>query len=227
MTTSINDMIGKVFGRLTIIKFYGKDSHRCRVWICRCVCGNETKVTTQHLRSGHTKSCGCYNAEQAAIRSTKHGLRSTHRSEYETWKSMRSRCNNLNDKDYKYYGGKGVKVCDRWLSFANFMSDMGARPSPKHQIDRFPNNDGNYELSNCRWATLEQQSRNRSDNRILEHDGRRMILSDWSRLFNINPSTLISHLKTNDFATIVNHYANNPKFSRIRPESLVTKIKSA
>ena len=107
---------------------------------------------------------------------------------YRLWLGMKSRCLNVNNKSYPRYGGRGIKVCERWMTFANFVEDMGERP-PGTSLDRI-NNDGNYELSNCRWATVYEQSQNRSTNRNLTVNGETYCLSEWSRRTGINPSTI-------------------------------------
>lgn len=123
---------------------------------CRCACGKTRIVIKQKLWNG-TKSCGCLSADNTRRRSITHGLSST--KTYKAWVQMRQRCENPNNPAYRYYGERGIRVCRRWQSFANFVKDMGVRPSPKLTIDRINNYDG-YNLSNCRWATRKQQAKN-------------------------------------------------------------------
>lgn len=128
-----------------------------------CDCGNKTIVSTGNLKNGTTKSCGCYQREYQAKRGRKnfykHGL--SNHPLYPTWSTMKSRCYNKNNISYKNYGARGIKVCDRWLnSFENFLKDMGEKPSDKHSLDRIDIN-GDYEPSNCRWATPEEQAINK------------------------------------------------------------------
>jgi hypothetical protein len=104
--------------------------------------------------------------------------------EYNVWSKVKARCSQPNRKDWYRYGGRGIKVCERWSSFKNFFADMGPRPSPKHSIDRI-NNNGNYEPSNCRWATLREQCNNRRSNRILKIAGEKITLKNASRKYNI------------------------------------------
>lgn len=101
-------------------------------------------------------------------------------SEYAVWRDMRHRCSNPKIRNFSRYGGRGIKVCDRWNDFSLFLADMGPRPSPKHSIDR-ENNDGNYEPGNCRWATRKVQNRNRINNRRIEFRGETKILLDWAK----------------------------------------------
>ena len=109
--------------------------------------------------------------------------------EYESWASMMTRCRNPRHKDYAIYGGRGVTVCGRWHAFENFLKDMGARPQGT-SLDRFPNRDGNYEPGNCRWATPLEQGNNTRRNVVLEFQGRKQTLSQWSRETGINAGTL-------------------------------------
>jgi hypothetical protein len=124
---------------------------------CICDCGNTGTYYLCNLKSGKTKSCGClYN--ETRVGNYKHGGTGTR--EYSIWKAMKRRCYNKNVKDYPNYGGRGIIVCDRWLnSFENFISDMGKKPSAEYSIDRIDVN-GNYEPSNCRWATPKEQRLN-------------------------------------------------------------------
>lgn len=115
-------------------------------------------------------------------------------SEFRAWRQMRSRCYDENMGGYENYGGRGITVCARWVeSFENFLEDMGEKPSPQHSLDR-RSNDGNYEPSNCRWATKLEQDNNRRTNRILEFRGQRKTMSQWARELNINPVTIFSRL---------------------------------
>lgn len=115
--------------------------------------------------------------------------------EFRAWRQMRSRCYDSNMNGYENYGGRGISVCDRWIdSFENFLADMGRKPSPKHSLDRI-NNDGNYEPSNCRWASKLEQDNNRRTNRFLELNGKRMTLAQWARSLNINVVSLSSRLR--------------------------------
>ena len=152
----------KIIAELEKVKFpSGKTARKMK---CECECGNKKDVLLGHLRSGKTVSCGCYNIKKSTERiveiGTIHGL--YNHPLYQTHQHMKHRCSNSNHKKWNLYGGRGIKVCDRWLGddgFKNFLDDMGERPKGM-TLDRI-NNDGNYEPTNCRWATLSEQNKNR------------------------------------------------------------------
>lgn len=156
--------IGRVFHYLTVIDILSVivSGQKHNQYLCRCRCGKETRTCFSHLRRGIVKSCGCLNSERTRLRNLTHGEATPgNRSrEHVCWGSMWQRCTNPKTQSYRHYGGRGIVVCDRWKKFENFLQDMGRKPSPDYSIDRI-NNDGNYEPSNCRWATKSQQMRNR------------------------------------------------------------------
>ena len=154
------DMSGMVFGRLTATGIAPKDmwrNHNAH-WICKCECGNEKIINGNDLRSGNVNSCGCLRKEKFGSRFKTHGY-SSHPL-YGIWVGIIHRCENPNMPNFKKYGALGIKVCDRWKSFEHFVSDIGPRPSANHSIDRV-NPHGNYEPSNCRWATSREQALNK------------------------------------------------------------------
>lgn len=163
------DLTGRVFGALTVIcRDTGIANSRNAFWLCRCTCGGGTSVRADKLTGGQAQICGgCPKpARPQPIRTRPptqihgHCANGTMTPEYRSWKGMRQRCHNSRHPDFPDYGGRGISVCDRWRSsFVAFLDDMGARPSPQHSLDRIDGS-GNYEPSNCRWATKLEQTLN-------------------------------------------------------------------
>lgn len=155
----LKSLIGLRFEKLIVLERTASPRGRTEAWWkCKCDCGSETSASGTALRSGHKKSCGCLTSESGNKNRIKHGL--TRASEYMTWRNIRARCGNPKSVNYKYYGGRGIQVCSRWLNFENFFADMGPKPSKSHTIERL-NNDGNYEPGNCCWALMSEQAKNK------------------------------------------------------------------
>lgn len=208
---TVTPMIGKRFERLLVVTQAHRSDTRLAHWYCQCDCGRTKVVAGSSLRSGVIRSCGCLRSEKARVMgssSKRHGL-SRHPS-YSVWTSMMHRCYSSRDIEYRNYGGRGIAVCDRWHRFENFYTDFGHhRPVTKNRrgisIERKDNN-GNYEPSNVRWATPKEQGSNKRNNRYLEYNGRRMILSEWARELNMSQGNLTIALRKQPFAAIAIRY---------------------
>jgi len=183
MKTNVIDMTGARAGRVMVLAYAGSKNQQA-YWSCACDCGTRFVTQGRLLRSGETGSCGCLAKEKRALATAKakttHGKTVGGNSRvYRIWVNMRSRCTNPNFDSYPYYGGRGIKVCDEWMSFDRFLADMG-EPGPDQSIDRIDPN-GHYEPGNCRWVAQAEQSRNTRRNVFLELGGRRMTISQWAR----------------------------------------------
>jgi hypothetical protein len=173
--SSMEDITGRRFERLVVLGYLGRDLKGRPFWLCQCICGNETPVNISLLKNGGVRSCGCLNRDAV----TKHGMKNS--AEYSVWRAMRHRCENPANPAWANYGGRGISVCSRWERFESFFVDMGVRPSPDHSIDRYPDKNGNYEPSNCRWSTRIEQSHNKRNNRNLTALGLTLCIREWSR----------------------------------------------
>jgi hypothetical protein len=179
------DLTGRTFGRWTVLRRGGLKNKHAHWW-CQCSCEKQTvrEVSGTHLRRGHATSCGCYIAEVTSTRLKSKPLRLRHGGclggdgpTYRTWLGMKNRCSKPGSPTYERYGARGISVCPRWIeSFDNFLADMGIRPTGT-SIERI-DNDGNYEPSNCKWATRTEQSRNRRNNIKVVYRGVQLTLSE-------------------------------------------------
>ena len=181
MNQLIKDETGNTYGRLYVVELSASDDSGKACWVCKCKCGNITVVSGDRLRQGVTKSCGCLAIDIIGNMNKTHGFTSGGRKSptYKSWTGMRGRCYTKTNKKYLRYGGRGIKMCDRWKdSFDNFLADIGLKPSPEHSIDRI-NNDGNYEPGTCRWATDIEHSRNKSTTLRIRFQGEENDLATW------------------------------------------------
>ena len=199
----VKDVTGQRFGRWTALSYEGRVDGRVK-WLCRCDCGTERLVESSSLRDGGTLSCGCLKLDGWIERRTTHGESKS--AEYGVWQNMQRRCDDPTNKAFPNYGGRGIKVCDRWRSFEAFLEDMGPRPSPDYSINR-KNNDLHYSCgnceqcakegweANCEWATAEVQSQNKRTSRILTIKGRSQCLSAWAKETGVPRSRIHARLK--------------------------------
>jgi hypothetical protein len=187
------------FGHLTALRRAGSSASGRALWECRCRCGTVKVIPAKLLRSGHTISCGCQGSRATiGSRTTTHGeTKNEPTLEYTAWCVMIARCHSPNSAGFAKYGAAGISVCGKWRnSYPEFLGDMGRKPTPRHSLDRFPNQAGNYEPGNVRWATAQQQARNLRTNRNIECWGITQCLSAWAEQIGINPSTLHTRLSS-------------------------------
>jgi hypothetical protein len=181
------DLTGQTFGRLEVKEKIANINRRT-AWRCQCVCGGFKETTGDALQAGKTRSCGCLWDETMI----KHGgyLDPT----YTVWRNMNARCNNPKNPKYSRYGGRGIKVVERWRSYATFIADMGPRPEGLclERID----NDGNYDPSNCEWATYTQENNNTSRNKLITLGSVTKTAAEWCELTGLNHRTLASRLSS-------------------------------
>lgn len=178
---------GTVFNSLTYLHDVPRDSAGARTAVFRCACGAEKIMFLANVTSGKSKSCGCESRQATIARSTTHGMSRT--ATYRSWSHMLDRCYNPKDKRYPDYGGRGIRVCDRWAaSFENFLADMGEKPAGR-TIDRIENNIG-YQPGNCRWATAAEQANNRRSNIVLRVDGMPSRIADVSDKLGLSYETM-------------------------------------
>lgn len=187
-------MVGKVFGFLTVTKRgpkIGRTKNAC--WECLCTCGQTVLVKGDRLRRGLRKSCAI-NGHLWNSANKKGSLTLKYKKEHNSWKSMRGRCKNAKHRNFPNYGGRGIKVDPRWDSFPNFLFDMGPKPSPEHSIDRL-NVNGDYTKDNCRWATNDEQQKNRRDTIYVRHKGEKVKLVDLMEELGVTRSVVYGRLQ--------------------------------
>jgi hypothetical protein len=184
--------MGQKFGRLTVLELALAKPIK---WLCVCECGKQKAARPSNLKKGLTRSCGCLRTETTVARSTLHGFakRGQIKTTWRIWVNIQPRCEDPENHAYAYYGGRGIRLCDRWKVFENFLEDMGERPGSKYSLDRI-NNDGNYELANCRWATRSEQMRNSRQARIIEYRGRKMSMAEAAEISAVSYGALQARL---------------------------------
>lgn len=188
--SKMKDLAGRRFNRLTVIKRdLNPQQGRVRTkWICKCDCGKIISVVSTDLLRGHTQSCGCYQKSQASkslteIKSRNPNFHKTKTKAYRIWRGMLRRCNNPKTPFYFYYGGRGIKVCKRWLEYDCFLADMG-EPGKQDTLDRIDTN-GDYCPENCRWVTMQEQCNNRNSNLTIWYNGKKYTGIQFSKEFDI------------------------------------------
>lgn len=211
------DLVGKRFGRLLVIRrAVNRKTHQAR-WHCQCDCGNFSIVFGYLLRSGRTKSCGCWKSDIASKVYTKLGkLRSKHGKEpirlYQSWRNMKQRCFNPANPYFDDYGGRGISVCDEWkhdfISFRDWSLSNGYEETLT--IDRI-DNDGDYTPENCRWVHISVQANNRRSTRLISYNGETHSVTEWARICNIPAPILFSRLKRNTFEEAISKPYNSYK----------------
>jgi hypothetical protein len=185
------DLVGRRFGAL-LVKERAPARQRAARWRCVCDCGGEAIVTVYNLLNGHSRSCGCRASKNAQRHGHAAGGRST--PTFRSWLSMVRRCTDPKFEPYARYGAVGVTVCPGWLNFENFLADMGERPDGT-SIDRFPEQSGNYEPGNCRWASAVEQANNRSSTKLISARGEQKSIADWARASGTPASRIASRLR--------------------------------
>ena len=187
------DITGNKYGRLTVLGF-SHSKNRKSYWLCRCTCGKEKVIYGNSLKSGDTTSCGCLGKEHRIESITKHGMKNTRL--YRVWGNMLARCYIESSSRYYRYGARGITVCEEWRNdFTTFYEwAMANGYADDLTIDRIDTN-GNYEPSNCRWATRKEQMNNYSGNIYLEYNGVRKTVAEWAEETGLNVGTIRSRLK--------------------------------
>ena len=190
----VEDLTGKKFNRLTVIKRVENSKNGATRWLCKCDCGNETIVRRDHLLNNEIYSCGCYQREFVSKNRLKHGC--SHRTRlYSIWATMIQRCSDIKCNAYKDYGLRGISVCNKWKNFVNFQE--WALNNGYHNdlsIDRIDNN-GNYEPNNCRWCDRITQANNKRNNHYIIYNGETKTIAQWALLVGLKHSTLQVRLK--------------------------------
>lgn len=193
------DITGQKFGRWTVLS-RAKNQGTRTMWEAQCECGKTREVSAIHIRWGRSKSCGCINVEKLTV----HGLYKS--PERGVWSGMQQRCTNPRSPEFHNYGGRGIRICQRWKSFGNFYADIGPRPSSNLSIDRIDNN-GHYSCgnceecrangwpANCRWATTAEQFANRRNSCLLTYGGKPQVLAQWETEYNLTHGLLKYRIK--------------------------------
>lgn len=197
MSRERENLIGIKSGRLTVIEFYGCDKCGHSRWLCKCECGNTSIVSGTNIKHEKILSCGCLTKERVSEAKKTHGM--SYSPIYPEYRNIKKRCYDETSHNYKWYGGRGIKMCDRWLDdIHNFYNDVSVLPHFREEgytLDRI-DNDGNYEPENVRWATKSEQCRNRRSNLLYEYDGKVRTLQEISDMTGLPYKVLHKRIKT-------------------------------
>jgi hypothetical protein len=186
---SIKDLSSQRFSRILVISREGTNKYRQAMWNCICDCGETLVLSTNHLTTGNTKSCGCYHREKI----TKHG--NYLHPLYSKWIAIKYRCYDKKSGSYPNYGGRGIRMSKSWFySFEQFAKDIGLPPTPKHSIDRIDNNKG-YSKLNCKWSTQKEQNNNTRQTMFLTHEGQTKPVSQWAKDIGIPADRIKSRIR--------------------------------
>lgn len=189
---ALKDMTGSAFGALTVTERASNLSDGTAAWRCICKCGEIRVIPGNSLRAGRNKSCGCLSQRFSSGKMSTHGM--SHSRIYQIWRGMVARCSkSASGKTRRLYYDKGIRVCDRWMNFENFLEDMGI-PMSHQSLDRKNGNKG-YDLENCRWADGKTQANNTSTNLIIALNGIAMTASQWSDKTGIKANTIVYRIR--------------------------------
>lgn len=196
------DLTGQRFGRLVALSEASKTHPKSRRWFCQCDCGVRCSVQQGNLLNNHTRSCGCLAKDTPQPSRRTHGCARPGQKwpEYKIWTAMKTRCHSPSCPSYDRYGGRGIVVCTEWMTFENFIRDMGRRPSPSHTIERV-NNEQGYSPDNCVWADRVTQQNNRRVNRRVTFNGETHTIAEWSRITGIPRAALYARLSARGWDT--------------------------
>jgi len=186
----VKDIRGLRFGKLVVVQFsHIHPKTRYAIWLLRCDCGGVATANCSDLKKGHKATCGCTHSR------LQHGCAKKDKwtRTYRIWTGLSVRCHNRNSRKWKWYGARGIVVCDRWKKFENFIEDMGEPPQGM-ELDRI-DNDGNYEPTNCRWTTRREQMRNTRHNRYLSMGGETMCVASWAERTGLSQQRIYTRLK--------------------------------
>jgi hypothetical protein len=192
MGKPLRDLTGQVFGALTALHVGPKTRKTSGAWWqCQCTCGVLKSLPSTDLVAGKIRSCGCMHQELKAICSRTHGQTIT--KTYRIWLAMKNRCGNAKTSNFNNYGGRGISVCKEWLVYENFVADMGLC-NEGLSIERNDVN-GNYEPSNCKWASRDEQANNTRSNVFIKHDGKRMTRTQWEKELGLGKTTIRARMR--------------------------------